>query len=566
MDGKELKNKVDVSALMQVPLSNWRPILSRECQVYVCGEGYLAKRFDQINYVFCDKDVAKEILIDNLYALLRYKYFTLMTEDVDNRIKKIVDNFTANLKTTLKKVSFDQQADCDIVNLIPNYCIAFRNGVYDFKNDTWLFKYDIVSLDYLKNKIYLYDDKYVIMWYMNYDFEPLGISIEDTSINDFIEIMKELTKTRRNFAFELIYNMSHNEEDKYEFSRFKHLCEILGYSVLQDFCQAFVLMIGSGQNGKNSLFDGCFTNKVVPTPAANDMDSIENDRFITGSLQNKAHNIFLETSAKTYTESKMIKALTGSMYQTIENKGQNKYSGIINCKYIFAGNDQDKIKFSDNTTGFRRRINMFEIYYRWDSAKRFLKKGDYYDTTFSDTLTEIKEDSLNTTVFLYFAMYGIMFATNNFKTNFKFSSNDWNENYSDMDLDLKDKINELDINTILKYIKTGPRAYQECEELFYDTKKVKLFKSNTLKSLGYEGYTGLIDMLISEEVRSAFFADNDVYISIRILQNIIHDMRPATTFTQDFKKVFNIKKFEMLSANKPYIKVSFVKNKIKIRG
>ena len=566
MDGKELKNKVDVSALMQVPLSNWRPILSRECQVYVFGEGYIAKRFDQINYMFCNKDTAKEILTDNLYALLRYKYFTIISEDVDTRIKKIVDNFTANLKTTLRKVSFDKQSDCDTIELIPNYCIAFRNGVYDFLHDEWLFKYDIVSLDYLSNKIYLYDDRYVIMWYMNYDFESLGLNIVDTPINEFINLMKDLTKTRRNFAFELIYNMSHNEEDKYEFERFKHLCEILGYTILQDFCQAFVLMIGSGQNGKNSLFDGCFTNKVIPSPAANDMDSLETDRFITGSLQNKSQNIFLETSAKTYTESKMIKALTGSMYQTIENKGKDKYSGIINCKYIFAGNDQDKIKFSDNTTGFRRRINMFEIYYKWDSAKRFLRRGDYYDTSFSDTLNEIKDDNLNTTVFLYFAMYGIYFATNGFKDNFKFSSNDWNENYTDMDLDLKDKIKEVDINTILKYIKTSERTYKECEDLFYDMKKGKLVKSNILKNIGYEGMSGLVDMLIDEEVRSAFFAENDVYMSIRILQSMIKDLRPSTTFTQDFKKVFSIKKFEMLGANKPYVKVSFVRNKLKIRS
>ena len=59
------------------------------------------------------------------------------------------------------------------------------------------------------------------------------------------------------------------------------------------------MLIGSGQNGKNSLFDGCFSNRVIPRPAANDLDAIEGDRFITGALENKAHNIFLETSAKT---------------------------------------------------------------------------------------------------------------------------------------------------------------------------------------------------------------------------------------------------------------------------
>ena len=76
------------------------------------------------------------------------------------------------------------------------------------------------------------------------------------------------------------------------------------------------------------------------------------------------------------------------MYQSVEHKGLNRYSSIINCKYIFAGNDQDNIKFSDNTTGFRRRINVFEIFYQWDSQKRFMKKGDYYDSQFTDDLRE----------------------------------------------------------------------------------------------------------------------------------------------------------------------------------
>ena len=130
---EELKDKVDSAALMQVPIPHWRATLARECQVYVCGESYLAKKFDQINYRFCAKEEAKEILIDNLYALLRYKYFPSISEDIDDRIQKIVSNFTANIKTTLEKVSFDEHADCNHIKMLPDYCIAFRNGVYNFR-------------------------------------------------------------------------------------------------------------------------------------------------------------------------------------------------------------------------------------------------------------------------------------------------------------------------------------------------------------------------------------------------------------------------------------------------
>ena len=72
---KELTQQVDIATLMKLSLSDWRPLLSKECQVYVFNEAYLAKRFDQINYKFVGKNEAKEILIDNLYALLRFKYF-----------------------------------------------------------------------------------------------------------------------------------------------------------------------------------------------------------------------------------------------------------------------------------------------------------------------------------------------------------------------------------------------------------------------------------------------------------------------------------------------------------
>ena len=159
-----LIDSVDSSVLMSRPLPEWRPLLAIECQVYVFGENYLAKRFDQINYKFCEKNEAKEILVDNLYALLRYKYFQTQTEEVDERVNKIVASFTANLKSTLRRVSFDKDSDATVIKMIPDECVAFRNGVYDFKNDKWLFKYDVISLKRICNKIYSYDPQYAIFW------------------------------------------------------------------------------------------------------------------------------------------------------------------------------------------------------------------------------------------------------------------------------------------------------------------------------------------------------------------------------------------------------------------
>ena len=137
--------------------------------------------------------------------------------------------------------------------------------------------------------------------------------------------MKEMTKIERNYCFELMYNISHDAEDKFSLKRFSHLCQILGYTLNISFLQHFVIFVGSGQNGKNSLMDGCFTHRVIPSPTSNSIESFETDKFISGALENRAHNIYLETSQKTREfDSQVLKNITGSMYQTIECKGIQK--------------------------------------------------------------------------------------------------------------------------------------------------------------------------------------------------------------------------------------------------
>lgn len=567
MDINKIAQKVDTSALLSRPLSDWRQILASECDVYVFGENYIGKRFDQIHYKFCEKNEAKEILVDNLYAMLRYKYFPDQSEDVDERIARIVSSFTSNLKTTLKKVSLDKTTDAELVQFIPNYCIAFRNGVYNFKDGEWLFKYDIIRVENISNTLYSYDKKYLILWYLDFNFEPMPISLKDDSLEDVVEIMKEITKMpkTRNFCFELLYNMSHDIYDRFDITRFQHACEVLGYLLLQEFSQNFVLLIGSGQNGKNSLFDGCFTPFVIPRTASNDLDALENDRFITGSLENKYQNIYLETTAKTYSDSKGIKNITGSMYQTIESKGVNKYSGIINCKFVFAGNDQEKIKFDDTTTGFKRRINIWEIYYHWDSDKRFLKSGDYYDTTFNDSLSELKNDIGNAIMFVYFGIYGIMLATKNFTDNFKFTYNDWKLQYANIDTETKEAIENVDAQMIVSYINKNEDNYKACKELFYDLNRVKLFKSHSMKTLGYNSYDDMIEMLRHDDQIITFFIENDVYINLKLLQKISGDiLKTPTTFTQSLKKLYDLNDIPRMGTNQAYVKCTFIGTKLKI--
>lgn len=563
----DLEKSVKVANYLALDLVDWRPILADECQVYVYDENYLAKRFDQINYKFCAQKEAKEILIDNLYALLRYKYFPKASDETEERIADIVNSFTRNIKTSLIKIGFDNETDGVRVYDLADSQVAFRNGVFDFKTNSWLFKYKIITLPSLSNKIYSYDKKYIIHWYFNFNFEPLDISVNDFSLEEFIEFIKEINKDEENYCFELLYNMSFDENHKFSLKRFKHMCEILGYTLLQSFSQYFVMLIGAGQNGKNSLFDGCFSNRVIPRVAANSLDDIENDRFIVGSLENKAHNIFLETSAKTYTESKMIKALTGSMLQFAEHKGIDKYSTIVNCKYIFAGNDQEKIKFGDTTNGFRRRINIFEIYYTYDKEKRFLKKGEYFDTTFSDSLKELKDNVANTIIYIYFAIYGIISGTKGFTRNFEFTENDWKLSYSDIDFSLKDALEEVTMDKITKFINVNENNFDNCKILFYDYNETLLYKSDTIHKLGIFDYQSMVSkLLMDEEACTNYFAENDVYINIGLLRSIIKYTGSGISFNQALKKIYNITDFKRLANNQAYVKVQILNGKLKILG
>lgn len=561
----KLKAKVNTAMNADMPLNEWRKILSRECGVFVYNEGYIAKRFDHVQYVFVDKDAAKEILIDNLYALLRFKYFTAHSDEIDKRIQEIVSSFTTNLKTSLLRVAFEweSQTKHHIIKLIPNSAIAFRNGVFDFFKNDWVFKYNVEAITENMNIMYSYDSSYVIMWYIDIDFQPLDFSVKELNFEDFVDLMKELAKEgQKNYTFELLYNMSHDTAHNFSFNKLKHLSEILGYTLLQQFTQSFVFLMGSGQNGKNSLFDGCLTPFLVPRPAANDLDSIENDRFITGSLENKYHNIFLETSPKVYTQSKMLKALTGSMYQTIESKGINKYSGVLNCKYIWAGNDQDKIKFSDTTPGFRRRINIFEVWYRWDKSKKYLEQGDYYDVSFSSDLREFKNDISNTIIYIYCAMYGLLNATKDFKEDFSFTYNEWRQEMGDIDINLKHQITSLTLSEIAAYIYQNEDTKNECKVLFYSHDGKRLYRSiqyyNVYKNSDYvEMIKNLVDsnfVRISDEA--------SFYINIPLLKKLLSNVQTPIAFTQSLKKLFNITDMKSFYNNQSYLECTLNGDKL----
>ena len=582
MDKNELLDNLDKSKLMDLSLTDWHTRLKEECQVYCCEGGYLGKRLDEINYKFCGFEEAKQLIIDNCYIILLHKYIRHPNDEQLEKITKIVNSFVVNLQSKLIKISFKKTcAQEKIVKYLPDYCIACRNGVYDFKEDKWFFKYTIIEAKEITRNLYYYDNQYIISWYMDYDFEPLPISIMSNTIEQFVDLMKETTKENKNYCFELMYNMCHDKQDIFQMDKFKHLCQILGYTCLQSFTQHFVILIGTGQNGKNSLIDGCFTNLLYPKHSTIDLDTIENDRFVTGALENKSHNICLEMDAKTFKKSTMLKLLTGSMYQSVEDKGVSKHSSIINCKYVFAGNDKSDTKFGDNSEGLRRRINLFEIFYKWDKNKRFLNDGDYYDTTFSNSLKEITNDISNTTIFLYFAMFGISLGTKKFKEDFTFKYNEWSDNFAEIDTELRDRILNISSEDIIKYAYknrnndsgnmffnsnkmnlkraiciNSKKSYQENIEILYNN----LFKENSYEeienpdgTMNKECYSPYIDSINLIE-------ENVLYVSIEAIKDLagMEYGMSKTKFTQSLLKTFSINKPNYnIYANKPFVQILF---------
>lgn len=574
----------EADAYLKMPLYQWRPLLAKECGVYVYKGSYLAKRFDQINYEFCEVDTAKQIVEDNCYALLRYRYFKKSSDDIEKRIQEIIKSFKVNLKTSLLRKSFDfNDADeCGIIKQIPEWCVAFKNGVFDFKANKFLFKYDIIDVEAINNRVYQYDPEYTILWYMNFNFEPLSeINIMEIDLDDYKDVLHTLEEmhknepqesTAKNLCFELVWNMSHDQMDQFDSAKFLHLCEVLGFLVDPTFVQKFVMFIGAGRNGKNSLIDGCFTNKVIPMPTQNSMVTIEEDKFITGTFENKYHNIYLETDEKGVSlgSSTTLKQLTGSMYQTIEEKGKPRRSGILNVKNLFSANEQEKFKFGDISDGFRRRINMFELFYQYDPDLKFMKRNpDYYNTTYSSDLHEMSNNLLNSTTFIYLAMFGIKSATKGFTKTFEFSRNDWKDEYSDIDTEIKSKFKALTTDKFIKWIddlqkSKGPTL----KTMFLDTTlpvPTSLASSKVLEDFGFSSPSGLWKMLKDEELRNDFFTDNAVFVNLKNIKGIIGEKVMADkTFAANFKKLFPNAHYIKYSNSDQYVKLKFEGQKIKL--
>ena len=590
----DIEQRLDRSSSMQRKLSDWAKILASQICVYRMNSQYIAKRFNGISYILCSKDDAKEIAQENIDAILKLRYFPNPTDEEYDRIKDIKKYFLDEIATSLIDVTLNDDEDngAMVMQKLPDSTIAFSNGVYDFKNDKWLFKYEKFTSEYdianrqASKELIWYDPQWYIGWNFKRNFTPKGLSIDDgnnvTIVDDesedrmspltltfeeYISLLKEMDKKSKNLFFELFWNMSHDENHMFSMKKAKHLAEILGFMTMRSFSEFFVFLIGDGGNGKDTLFDGFFKGRVEPPVSTNSLKDIEEDKFVVASIAKSPMNIRSECEQGSIKKSEMLKQLTGTDFQTVEEKGVNKYSGYINCKFIFSANNKEQLKFNDASAGFIRRINMYELFYQYDSDKSFLKKGDYYDTTYESAMDFRDRNSDCLWSFYYMCMFGIKVGTNNYTRPFAFKDelgnklNDYNSSYVDIDASAEDaikKVSYLDINVY--------NRLNDDDKFILSSKGTTLTKDKDFiywygSNVG--GRKDSITQMLNDD-ESNYLNENEVFISIAALLKITKLQITPNLFTTNLKKIYKNCIMRKCADNKNYILCSLAYKEFKI--
>lgn len=586
---KEVELATKDSQLMNLSYDDWDDILRD--MVSVCkidSAHYLAKRYDHIEYRLVPKEEAGKILVENANFILKNFFFHVHSDDVYDRINDITKRYEKDPASFIKNYDYKKFKKDGNENFhlydISDSCVAFNNGVYDFKKNEWLFKYTVNTIERLNQRIIKYNNcKYVVYWYFTIDFEPYSFSINDITLDNFKDIVREFyhnndyPQFKDNLCFGLVWNMSHDADGNFSSEMFLHLCMIMGFMIYQPFSSFFVMLIGNGQNGKNSLFDSCLKGSIMPQPSGVSLDSIEEDQFVTESLINKYQNIYLESDAKEYLTDTNLKNITGSSLQTINQKGVSKYDAVINCKHMFSANNRDMVKFSDSTHGFERRINMLELYYQWDSHNEYMNSGDkdWYETRFSSDLHEITDNPWNIIMYVYLAMYGIKEGTKNFTEPFEFGKhNDWDaKQYLSYSTVILDKINDcLTYDNIVNYIahmQTYPKNRSKIEKIMLCNKE-SIFKaagyqsspyskvghySEFLNDLGESSYDSTGEFETNDLFDVYYTPNNEILLSVTCLKNIIRESMEEPKFVDELKKIYGQKSVKKEKNNMYYIKI-----------
>lgn len=560
MGVKAVIDKIQLDQLRSLTLHEWGQLLKPDLQMFSYREVYFGRYLKTLNFSFYSRDEAESLIERNAKIVLREKYFTNPTNDDIALEKNIVKYISSSMDSLIDVISFENEMleKQRVLKFLPNYCIAFANGVYDFYNNEWLFKYEETDI----GSIY-YTPEYIITWFIGIHFEPLDVfnelPLKSLSVDDLLDVLS----IDNTLSTKLIYNMAHDQTHTFSKTKFLHIAQVLGYLLTSRPIQKFVIVVGDGNNGKNGLFEGLLYRLIYPGISKAKLSEIETDEFITGTIGQYNHNICLENEDRTYPKSVNLKLLTGESQIEINKKGVQRYSTYFNSKFLFAINNIQNIKFGDTSDGFNRRINILELFYKWDPNGYYKQLGDYYDVKFSGDFMEFREDPKNFFYIYYIAMFGAIQAFKDRNT-YEFVENSYKvEKYSTTE-SFANKL-EISYERVLRYLK-GNKERQEDFIFTKDRKNYKRFTKILYQFADDFDYDEVIQE--NEETGSKltaydeFLMDHDLvpmYVSISVLYDLIFGLTgdiTKTNFTQTLKAFYR-DGVQYMGASRSYLLMRF---------
>ena len=239
------------------------------------------------------------LMIDDVFVLNLFEdFFSLKTEQVSKHSGFI-------LKVLKQKSRRYKPLD------LPEYCLQFKNKIYDLKN----------------RKEFLATPKYFLTSPIPHE---LSESSETLTLDRLFEewVGKEWQQT---------------------------LYEILAYSCLKEqFLQTIFALTGAGSNGK-----GTYQNLLIKflgkeNCVASNLKSLINRSFETSALYKKLLCVVGEVDASDLTNTNQIKQLTGEDLIRYEFKGKTTFSELSPTTFIIATNSLPITP--DKSDGFYRRV------------------------------------------------------------------------------------------------------------------------------------------------------------------------------------------------------------------
>jgi putative DNA primase/helicase len=165
------------------------------------------------------------------------------------------------------------------------------------------------------------------------------------------------------------------------------LFEFLGYCLIPtNKFQKALLCIGSGANGKSTLFNQ-FTVMIGKENISNvSLQDLDNNRFKPAQLYGKLINIFADIPKSPLRQTSIFKSVTGGDRISAEFKNENAFDFTPFAKLIFSANELPLT--NDQSIGFYRRLLIMPFPYQFS--------GDNCDP---DLINKLITDSALSTLF-----------------------------------------------------------------------------------------------------------------------------------------------------------------------